>query len=193
RPARFAGYTISPGILVATGFPPLLAGIGLSFLVRPLDPNEKTGPAGFGPGQFIAADGIVPYRIEFENEARATAPAHRVVVTDQLDANLDWDTFTWADVGFGDVLLIVPPGSRHFEATVPLTQNGHTSQVEVELALDPQTGLLTAVFDSIDPATSLPPDAFTGFLPPEDGTGRGKGFLGYTVQPKVGLPTGTPL
>jgi hypothetical protein len=164
-----------------------------SKLVRPLDPNEKTGPAGFGPSQFIAAYGILPYRIEFENEADATAPAHRVVVTDQLDANLDWDTFAWTDFGFGDVLLIVPDGSRHFEATVPLTQNGHTFQVEIELSLDPPTGLLTAVFDSIDPATSLPPDAFSGFLPPDDGTGRGQGFLGYTVQPKAGLPTGTSI
>ena len=33
----------------------------------------------------------------------------------------------------------------------------------------------------------------TGFLPPEDGTGRGKGYIGYTVQPKAGLPTGTEI
>ena len=31
----------------------------------------------------------------------------------------------------------------------------------------------------------------TGFLPPEDGTGRGKGYFSYVVQPKAGLPTGT--
>jgi hypothetical protein len=162
-----------------------------SELVKALDPNDKSGPAGFGPSQFIAADDIVPYHIEFENEAKATGPARRVVVTDQLDANLDWDTFAWTQVGFGDVVVTIPAGSRHFQTTVPMTQNGRTFQVEIELDLDPQTGLLTAVFDSIDPATSLPPDALTGFLPPEDGTGRGQGFLGYTVQPKAELPTGT--
>jgi hypothetical protein len=31
----------------------------------------------------------------------------------------------------------------------------------------------------------------TGFLPPEDGTGRGKGYFAYSAKPKAGLPTGT--
>ncbi|HEY1378789.1 MAG TPA: RHS repeat-associated core domain-containing protein [Gemmataceae bacterium] len=195
----------SPGADSGPAIPPMPAPVapsgtisgsvtsGASRLVRAIDPNEKTGPAGFGPAHYIAADGVVPYRVEFENEADATAPAHRVIVTDQLDANLDWDTFAWTQIGFGDVILTVPEGSRHYRTTVPLTQNGRTFQVEIELDLDPQTGRLTAVFDSIDPATGLPPDALTGFLPPEDGTGRGIGFLGYTVRPKAGLPTGTPL
>src|SRR5262249_37285323 len=33
----------------------------------------------------------------------------------------------------------------------------------------------------------------TGFLPPENGTGRGKGYFTYLVQPKAGLPTGTQI
>ena len=33
----------------------------------------------------------------------------------------------------------------------------------------------------------------TGFLPPEDGTGRGEGYVSYTVQPKAGLATGTAI
>jgi hypothetical protein len=31
----------------------------------------------------------------------------------------------------------------------------------------------------------------TGFLPPEDGTGRGMGYVAYTVAPKAGLASGT--
>src|SRR5262249_34414468 len=126
-------------------------------LAQPLAPNEKPGPAGFGADHFIAAESIVPYRIEFENEAAATAPAHRVVVTDQLDANLDWDTFAWTQVGFGDVVLATPAGSQHFQTTVPMTFNGRTFQVEIELAMNSQTGLLTAVFGSTHPATTRPP------------------------------------
>src|SRR5207248_1994048 len=68
---------------------------GSSNTVSSGDPNGKTGPAGFGPAHFIAAEGVLAYRIDFENEAGATAPAQRVVVTDPLDANLDWDTFSW--------------------------------------------------------------------------------------------------
>ena len=33
----------------------------------------------------------------------------------------------------------------------------------------------------------------TGFLPPEDGTGRGKGYLSYLVAPKSSLATGTQI
>src|SRR5688500_10273138 len=69
------------------------------------DPTEKTGPGGSGPEHFIAAESVLSYRIDFENEARATAPAQRVVITEQLDANLDWDTFQFTQLGFGDVLI----------------------------------------------------------------------------------------
>jgi hypothetical protein len=33
----------------------------------------------------------------------------------------------------------------------------------------------------------------TGFLPPEDGTGRGMGHISYTIQPKANLATGTQI
>ena len=53
--------------------------------------------------------------------------------------------------------------------------------------------MITATFQTIDPRTQLPPDVLTGFLPPEDGTGRGKGYFTYIVAPKGGLPTGTQI
>lgn len=48
-----------------------------------------------------------------------------------------------------------------------------------------------AVFMSIDTDTGLPPDVLTGFLPPEDGTGRGMGHFSYVIRAKTGLSTGT--
>ena len=137
--------------------------------------------------------GPLPYRIDFENEATATAPAQRVVVTDQLDTNFDWKTFELTEVGFGDTDIVIPPGSQHFQTTVDLTENGQPIEVDIELGLNPQTGLITATFQTIDPHTQLPPDVLTGFLPPEDGTGRGKGYFTYIVAPKAGLPTGTQI
>jgi Ca2+-binding RTX toxin-like protein len=53
------------------------------------------------------------------------------------------------------------------------------------------TGQVLATFRSLDPITQLPPDVLTGFLPPEDGTGRGQGFFNYVVRPDAGLPTGS--
>ncbi len=157
------------------------------------DPNDLIGPAGFGSAGFIVPAGPLPYRVDFENEATATAPTQRVVVTDQLDPSFDWNTFELTAVGFGNVDIIIPPGSQHFQSTVDITENGQAIEVEIELGLNPLTGLVTATFQTIDPRTQLPPDVLTGFLPPEDGTGRGKGYFTYIVAPKAGLPTGTQI
>jgi hypothetical protein len=159
-----------------------------------LDPNAKTGPAGYGAQGFIAGNTLLPYRIDFENDPTATAPAQRVVVTDPLDSNMDWNTLAFIEVGFGDNNIIIPAGSQHFQTSVAMTYNGLTFEVLIELGLNTSTGLITATFQSIDPASNLPPaDVLTGFLPPENGTGRGLGYFSYTVMPKAGLPTGTAI
>ena len=158
-----------------------------------MDPNDKTGPAGFGPQGFIAGDAALSYRIDFENAPTATAPAQRVLVTDPLDPNIDWNTLQFTELGFGDTIIAIPPGSQHFRTIVSMTYNGRSLDVDIELALDTTTGVITATFQTIDPTTQLPPDILTGFLPPEDGTGRGLGYFSYTVMPKVGLPTGTQI
>jgi RHS repeat-associated protein len=166
---------------------------GPSQPTRSFDPNDKIGPAGYGPQGFIVPGGPLPYRIDFENEATAGAPAQRVVVTDQLDPHFDWKTFALTGVGFGDNDIAIPSGSQHFQTSVNITENMQPVEVDIELGLNPATGLVTATFQTIDPSTFLPPDVLTGFLPPEDGSGRGKGYLSYIVQPKSGLTTGTQI
>jgi len=158
-----------------------------------MDPNNKIGPSGFGPANFLALDRAFPYRIDFENDVRATAPAQRVDITDRLDPSLDWDTFQLMEIGFGDTMLQVPAGIQHFQTTVSMTYRGQTFNVEIEVGIRLDSGQVFATFLSIDPRTSLPPDVLTGFLPPEDGTGRGMGHVSYTVRPKNNLTTGTQI
>jgi hypothetical protein len=167
---------------------------------RALDPNEKIGP-GAGEAGWLAAGALAPYRINFENlgpgsrDANGnpfttfTAPAHRVTIADRLDTGLDWQTFELTELGFGDVLIPVENHS-HFTGRAPMT-NGQTFDVELQAGIDFATGRVSVVFQSVDPATSLPPDVLTGFLPPEDGTGRGKGHVSYVIRAKGNLPTGT--
>ncbi len=157
------------------------------------DPNSLTGPAGYGSSHFVAPGTVFPYRIDFENASTATAPAQRVVITDPLDPHLDWNTLQLTGVGFGDTNLVIPPHSPFYQTTVPMTENGKSFNVEITISLDSATGVMTAVFQSIDPNTQLPPDALTGFLPPEDGTGRGMGYLSFLIDPRPGLPTGTSI
>ena len=167
---------------------------GPSGVIQPVaasDPNQKLGPGGFGVDQFVAAGQSLSYRVDFENDAKATAPAQYVSVVDQLDSDLDSSTFELTEVGFADHVLAVPRGSQYFQTTMPVTYDGRGFEVQIQIGIDLSAGKVRAQFMSIDPATGLPPDVLTGFLPPEDGTGRGMGYFTYIVQPKAGLPTGT--
>ncbi|MCM8594071.1 cohesin domain-containing protein [Accumulibacter sp.] len=158
-----------------------------------VDPNQKLGPAGFGTASYISSSITLPYRIDFENDPTATAPAQIVTITDQLDPDLDWSTFALTEIGFGDHLIAIPASAPHFETTVPVHYNGQDFDVQIEAGINLATGQVYAHFYSIDPDTSLPPDVLTGFLPPEDGTGRGMGHVSYLIDPKPGLATGTQI
>jgi RHS repeat-associated protein len=163
---------------------------GSSPIPGPQDPNKKTGPAGFGSAGFVLPDTVLPYRIDFENEPSATAPAQQVVVADALSPSLDSSTLEWTEIGWGDQFILVPPNTRHFETNVAVAIGGTSFEVHIELGFRPASNQAYAIFRSIDPDTSLPPPVETGFLPPEDGTGRGQGHVSYTVHAKAGLPTG---
>ncbi len=131
------------------------------------------GPGGYGTDNDVSGTSLLPYQINFENDATATAPAQRVDITDALDPDLDWSTFQLTAVGFGSTYIAVPPGRQHYDTTVNMIENGQNFEVFISLNLDPVTGIFTASFQSIDPSTNLPPaNLLTGLLPPEDGTGR---------------------
>ncbi|MFV2068672.1 MAG: hypothetical protein ACC645_17005, partial [Pirellulales bacterium] len=167
-------------------------GSGSSESVTSVDPNEKTGP-GYGDAGFVGSESALPYRVDFENDAEATAPAQRVDITDQLSADLDWNTLEFTEIGFADTIIAVPPGSQYFQTTVGMHYNNQDFDVDIQLSLQSETGLIRVSFQSIDPGTSLPPDVLTGFLPPEDGTGRGMGYFSYVIDSVPGLPTGTEI
>ncbi|MCY2954337.1 MAG: DUF6531 domain-containing protein [Planctomycetota bacterium] len=160
---------------------------------QPCDPNDKFGPVGYGAAGFVSGTQSLPYRVDFENDSKATAPAQYVDVTDQLNNNLDWTTFKLTELGFGDTVISVPANSQHFETSVLMDCSGRTIEVQIRVGIDLATGKVRAQFSSIDPTTGLPPDVLTGFLPPENGTGRGQGYFTYIVQPKAGLMTGTQI
>ncbi len=160
-------------------------------LISAYDPNELVGPSGFAIQHFVIPGNIFSYDIIFENETNATAPAQSVRITNPLSSNLDWSTFELVDVAFGDHFIAVPPHSQHFQTSIPVSLNGANFQVQLEAGIDLDGGRVFADFVSIDPLTSLPPNVQIGFLPPEDGTGRGIGHVSYLIRPKQNLATGT--
>lgn len=158
-----------------------------------VDPNRKIGPAGMGSAGYIKRDELLSYRVDFENDPNATAPAQQVIITDPLDSDLDWTTFQLTEIGFGDRLIVVPENTQHYETTIPVEYNNVEFEVQIEAGIHSSSGQMYATFHSIDPNTGLPPTVDIGFLPPEDGTGRGQGHISYTIKPKANLSSGTQI
>jgi|GEM_PF-1710728 len=176
-------------------------------VVRPRDPNDIIGPEGYGEEGWIASRSVLDYMIRFENAADASAPAQKVIITQQLDDDLDWRTFRIDDFGFGDQIINLDGRSAFYQARLDYTADPTRGYfLDVSASVDVTTGIVTWTMTTIDPATGdLPQEASIGFLPVNDtvydpndhdvvlvqGTGRGEGYVTYTVRAKSASPTGT--
>ena len=154
------------------------------------DPNAKT-TVGYGPLGFIPGEQPLLYTIYFENVASASAPAQRVVVTDQLLTGLDWATVELFAIGFNDRELLMPSGVWHYQTTTFVATD--PNPVRVQADFDPGTGIITWVMESVDPVTGREPaDPYAGFLPPNkpECNHCGEGFVSFLVWPNPGLTSG---
>lgn len=155
-----------------------------------IDPNDIVGPASVGPLNHIVSDELMPYTIRFENAASAGAPAATVVVTQQLDSDLDWTTFRLGDLGFGDTIVSVPANTAFFQTRVDLRETRGV-YVDVTAGINVGTGEIRWELVSVDPITGLPPEnPLVGFLPPNVAGPQGEGFLNYTIRAKSSVVTG---
>jgi len=176
------------GNKLATGTP---AAKGLSPVVASHDPNALIGPTGLGAQKLIQPPGTFAYTVEFENDG--SAAAQNVTVTEQLASNLNWSTFQLSSFGFGPVNVTIPAGLTEYQTAV-IYQNTDGSALDVEVALDfdVQTGILTVTFTSLDPTTGqAPAGVLDGFLPPDNSSHIGEGFVTYTVSADAQAASGT--
>ena len=159
--------------------------------VSSLDPNAISGPTGSGTSHYISGTSPTGYIVFFENEPTATAPAQKVVVTDQIDVTrFDPSSVTLGPITFPGTPGVVPPG-------FPLQAlGGFSTQVDlrpitnllvnVSVSLN-ASGLLAWTLQSLDPNTGLPPtDPLVGVLPP-----GGDGSVSFSAALKPSLTTGT--
>src|SRR5207249_467634 len=117
---------------------------------NPKDPNDISGPDGFGDAHFVAATVPLAYTVRFQNQATATAPAQNVVITEQLDTNLDWRTFRLTSFGWGGFRVDLPGDqpfvSHRYDFTGTLG-----FFVDVNASIDVQTGVARWSISTIDP------------------------------------------
>jgi len=71
------------------------------------------GPPGYGDARFISLRTPLNYKIRFENDPNATAPAQHVIILHTLDQDLDIRTFRITGFGFGNFIKKLP-NSRAF-------------------------------------------------------------------------------
>jgi len=163
-------------------------------VISSFDPNSKSGSTGVGDERYLSLSHPSTYLVSFENLETATAPAQEVVITDQLDTvNMDLSTLSLGPISFGNHQVIPPPGASAFATDVDLRPEKNLI-VRITANLNPNTGLLTWRFASIDPATGNPPeDPLAGFLPPDINPPEGDGSVLFTVMPKKDLATGTTI
>jgi hypothetical protein len=158
------------------------------------DPNDIVGPNGAGAANWVRRDATLPYKIRFENDPeRANVPARNVVVTQPLDPALDLRSVRLQRFGFGGRTFEISGSRGQVQRRVDVRDSLGVF-VDFNAGIDAQTGELFFSFRSIDPGTGQPPtDPTVGFLPPNDSTGTGEGFVEYTVEPVDTTSSGTEI
>ncbi len=150
-------------------------------IVGSADPNDKSTES-----TWVASSGTARFRVNFENLSAATAPAALVQLEDQLAGAWLPGSVRFTRVNIG--------GYEHQVSEL----NGLTSVADTGAA-EPVAinALVTDIGDSsgtiVVNMQSIGCDNCTGFLPPEDGTGRGQGFIEFTVRVRDDVPTGTEI
>lgn len=155
------------------------------------DPNEMVGPIGFGNNNYVQKNDIFPYTILFENKNTATAPAHDVFITDTLDLSVfDISNFGFGSFGWGDTILY-PPGNKLIEFSMDIDLRPEINLItRVSAKLDTLTGIVRWEFLSLNTTTlDLEEDPDLGFLPPNNTSPDGEGFVSFSVGLKKELKT----
>jgi hypothetical protein len=156
-------------------------------VIASLDPNKKVGPVGNGIFNTVRNDSTLSYTIFFENQASATAPAQEVFITDTLDPAFDWTSFQIGEIRFGNQTVIpqqMAAGLYYARLEVPDYRNGATKTwwVDISAQINLQTGQILWTLRTLDPLSGdLPEDALAGFLPPNDATQRGEGYVTFSI------------
>lgn len=148
------------------------------------DPNDMKGYVSPSGSNYIGADvKSVTYTVEFENDPEiANAPASYIKVNSCIDAKRhDLSTLKTIDLKIGSKEVHLPAG-HHFVKTLDMRPEINAI-AELTFDFDASTGNAEWKLRSLDPLTL---DDITymddGILPVNDDSGRGTGYLTFSVD-----------
>lgn len=152
------------------------------------DPNEIKGTKGYDAVgdtlQWVSINEVLPYTIYFENDPMlATAAAHRVTVRHKLHAKANKATFGVGSFGFNNRVFAVEGSPSSYQTRIDLVEDMGI-YVDVVAGYDVVTDEAFWILQTIDPGTGLPPIGINdGFLPVNDSTHCGEGYVTFTIKP----------
>ncbi len=149
------------------------------------DPNDILGPAGYGDEKFINGSSKIQYTIQFENDPEfATAPAQEVFIEQIIDNDLNFKSYRVSNFGFGNYIFEVSTTKPFYQTRIDLVDSLGI-YLDFLAGTNLEENKLFWILRSIDPETGMTPeDPMKGFLQVNDDTGRGEGFVSYTIYPK---------
>ena len=157
-----------------------------------VDPNDITGPPGYGEENWVSVNDNLNYLVRFENDPEfATAPAQRVEINHFFDDNANPFSFRLGSFGFANQNFSIPTNSTYYSSRLDVVDSLGVF-VDIVAGINFNENKAFWIFESIDPVTGLPPlDAQLGMLPVNDTLiGNGEGFVSFVVTPKSTSETG---
>ncbi|MDR0232853.1 MAG: T9SS type A sorting domain-containing protein [Dysgonamonadaceae bacterium] len=158
----------------------------------PQDPNEISGPIGYGEPQMVAQSEKLNYTVRYENDPDfATAPATRVKITVPISDKQNIRNFRLSDFGFGSFVFTVPQNATSYYQRLNVA-DALGVWVDVTAGLDITKNEAFWIFQAIDPQTGIEPvSAQMGFLPVNDkDIGNGEGYVNFSILPATTTHTG---
>jgi hypothetical protein len=155
------------------------------------DPNDITGPSGYGDPKWVSVNDVLPYLIRFENDPKiATSAVNKVVITHTIDKMANMFSFQLGNFSFRDFIFQPPPNTSHYFKRLDLVDS-MSIYLDVTAGLDVTKNQAFWIFQAYDPVTGLPntnPDL--GFLLINDSImHNGEGSVNFSIKPKNNAKT----
>ena len=161
-----------------------------------IDPNDKSSSVGFNDKHFVSTEEPIIYTIFYENLENATAPAWKVKITDKLDADLDWESFSFGDINVAGETIDIPEGSSEISLTTRISVepwDGEPEAEEVDLEINASFNSTTGIAEWEFVGRNITTGEPTDFLVPNKNPPKGEGWVCFSVKPKMDLTTGTEI
>lgn len=163
-------------------------------VTQPVDPNEIIGPTGYDMAgtidlmRWVSATQRLTYTVYFENDPElATAAAQRIEIRHKLHGKANYASFELGDFGFANQVFTVTGSPVSYQTRLDM-RDSMGLYVDVVAGIDVVHNEAFWIFQTIDPQTGLPPlGANEGFLPINDSTHRGEGYVTFSIVPNTEL------